>query len=81
MAEQPYCKSWNAGLASETKAVCRKLGRLFDAIDAISGDIVGGAIRDDLLDFRHRLRERLLAEGWQVSYEGGDRMKVRPPPA
>lgn len=75
-----YCKPWNAGLASETGAVCRRLGRLLTALDCeITTNVVEGKIVDEIRDFRYQLITRLEAEGWSVSYDGGDRVKVRAP--
>ena len=77
---QPYCKPLNAGLASETGAVCRRIGRLLTAIDTeLNSCVVEGAILDDLRAFRRQLADRLEAEGWTFTYDGGDRLKVRQP--
>ena len=77
---RPYCKPWNAGLASETPAVCRRLGRLFDALDTeINTNIADGQIVEDVRQFRSQLQKQLLAEGWSMSYLGGNKMRVRPP--
>lgn len=77
---KPYCKPHNAGLASETPAVCRRLGRLLTTLDTeINAWIVEGTITDDLREFRYRTMQRLEAEGWSMSYDGGERLKVRPP--
>jgi hypothetical protein len=78
--KRPYCKPWNAGLASETPAVCRRLGRLFDALDTeINTNIADGQIIEDVRQFRSQLRKQLLAEGWSMSYLDGNKMRVRPP--
>ena len=80
-----YCRPLNAGLASETGAVARKLGKLFDAIDVMKdGGIVSGAILDDLYAVWHKLKNGLETEGWTVSYmngslEGSNRAHVYPP--
>ena len=78
--DKPYCKPLNAGLASETSAVCRRIGRLFATLDTeLNAFIVSGQILDDVRAFRLQMITRLEAEGWTVSYDGGNRMKVRPP--
>ena len=75
-----YCKPWNAGLASETGAVARRLGRLFDALsDEITSNVVQGEIVEDIRRFRFALLERLESEGWFGTYDGGNRFKVYPP--
>lgn len=80
MSKKPYCRPWNAGLQSETGAVCRRLGRLLGALrDEINGNIVEGEILDDIRAFRLQLLRRLEAEGWTMSYDGGNRLKVRQP--
>ncbi len=75
-----YCVPWNAGLASETPAVCRRLGRLLAALhNEINSNIVQGAICNDVRDFSLTLQSKLESEGWSFSYDGGDRLKVREP--
>lgn len=75
-----YCKPWNAGLASETSAVCRRIGRLLTALDTeINSNIVEGKINQDITVFRSRLVDQLTAEGWTMSYSGTNRLSVRPP--
>lgn len=75
-----YCVPWNTGLASETGAVCRRLSRLLTGLDVeINSMIVQGTICDDIRAFRMQVMERLEAEGWSMSYDGGDKLKVRPP--
>lgn len=77
---KPYCVPHNAGLASETSAVCRRIGRLLTALDTeINEHVVQGQIAQDIRNFRYSLLCKLEADGWSLSYDGGDRMKVRPP--
>jgi hypothetical protein len=64
-----YCKPWNAGLASETSAVARDLGRLFDALDSINSNLVQGDILEDIKRARIAIWDGLEAEGWTVSYQ------------
>jgi hypothetical protein len=76
----PYCKPLNAGLASETSAVCRRIGHLMQALDReINAYVVEGAILDDIRAFRLQLCDRLEAEGWSYTYQGTDRMSIRQP--
>lgn len=80
MKNKPYCRPWNAGLASETPAVCRRLGRLLGALhNELNANIVEGTINDDLREFSYSLQQKLEAEGWTFSYDGGNRLKVRQP--
>lgn len=76
----PYCKPWNAGLHSETGAVCRRLGRLLTTLDTeITSNVVEGQIYKDIHEFRYQLMCKLERDGWSMSYDGGNRMKVKPP--
>lgn len=75
-----YCKPWNTGLQSTSPAVARRLGRLFDALsEEITSTVVSGEIVEDIRRFRFALLERLEAEGWFGTYDGGNRFKVYPP--
>ncbi len=77
---KPYCKPLNAGLASETGSVCRRLARLIEGLDEhITSCVVEGNILDDIRAFRLQIRAALEAEGWSMSYNGTDRLRVRPP--
>lgn len=77
---KPYCIPWNTGLCSETPAVRRRLGRLMTALDTeINSNIAQGEIVNHIRDFRLAMLERLEREGWTLSYDGGNRMKVRQP--
>lgn len=78
--KRPYCRPLNAGLCSATSAVCRRIGRLLTAIDTeISRSTVDGQINDDIREFRFSMMQRLENEGWSMSYDGGNTMKVRQP--
>lgn len=80
MTTNRYCLPYNAGLASETPAVCRRIGRLMTALDVeINSNIVQGDISKDIRDFRYSLMCKLEADGWSMSYDGGNKLKVRPP--
>ena len=75
-----YCVPYNAGLDSETPAVCRRLSRLLGALhDEINNNIVQGSVCDDLREFSYSLQTKLEAEGWSFSYDGGNKLKVRAP--
>jgi hypothetical protein len=80
MTKKPYCKPHDAGLASETPAVCRRIGKILEALDnELTAFLVEGEILNDLRDFRYKISQGLEREGWTFSYDGGNRMKVRQP--
>ena len=69
-----YCEPSNAGLCSETTAVARRLGRLFDALDNEVNKMVVGShdgIIEDIKEARQKIRDGLEAEGWTVGYTNG----------
>lgn len=77
-----YVIPTNAGLASEPRAVGRRIGRLLDDIDslntwAIIDDTAG--IRTDLYNFKYRILDMLHAEGWRVTVNARDKWQVLPP--
>jgi hypothetical protein len=75
-----YCVPWNAGLQSETGAVCRRIGRLMTALDTeINSNIAQGEIVEHIRNFRFDMLTRLEREGWTLSYDGTNNMKVRQP--
>ena len=68
-----YCKPWNAGLASATKAVEKRLGKLLDALsDEINSNICDNgdynyeSIVEDVFNFKLQLIEKLREDGWEV---------------
>ena len=77
-----YCKPYNAGLASETPAVEKRLARLLDALsDEINSNICerhNGAsnIVDDVYNFKLLLLEKLRADGWEARVPG-NRFRVK----
>lgn len=78
MAKQ-YCKPWNAGLASETKSVCRRIGRLIDSLGVeINSNICEGEIVDDVWKFRTDVLTKLRDAGWSVEFVG-DKTRVKAP--
>lgn len=77
---KPYCRPNNAGLASTPRAVCIRLARLIESLDReINTWICEGEINEDTRAFRAQLIKRLEAEGWTMSYDGGNKLKVRQP--
>ena len=80
MSTPRYCTPWETGLSSTEAAVCRRLGRLLQALhDEINSHVVRGAICDDLRNFSLQLQSKLENDGWSFSYQGGNRLKVRAP--
>lgn len=77
---KPYCTPWNTGLASETPAVARRLARLVESLDnEITSNVVSGEIVEDVHALAVTLRQKLDAEGWFFTYDGGDKLKCYPP--
>ena len=75
-----YCEPWECGLASATPAVARRLARLVQALDTeITANVVHGQIVEDVHRWRVELWERLERDGWALSYQGGDKLRVYPP--
>lgn len=80
MKTERYCLPWNTGLSSTDRAVCNRIGRLLTALDTeLTSHVVRGQIENDIRDFRYQLMCKLEADGWSMSYDGGNRMKVRQP--
>jgi len=62
-----YCIPANAGLASEPKAVARRLSRLLTALATeINDHVVTGQIADDVRQFRMALHDRLTNSCWRI---------------
>lgn len=66
-----YFVPWNAGLASETPAACRRLARLITALGSeINSNIVQsheGSIDREIWEFTTKLIEKVKADGWTVT--------------
>lgn len=74
-----YVKPNNAGLASESRAVGRRIAKLLDACSDINRWVVEGAIENDCWNFRCQLKEKLEKSGWRVSLNARERFVVLPP--
>jgi hypothetical protein len=75
-----YCLPWNTGLSSTDIAVRNRIGRLLDALaNELNEHVVRGQIAADVREFRYQILCKLEADGWTISYDGGDRVKVREP--
>ena len=75
---EPWCEPWCAGLASEPRAVGKRLGELLTALGRIDSNIVKGSLANELWKTRIALHERLKAEGWRITATR-DGWKVLPP--
>ena len=74
-----YFEPWNAGLASETGAACRRLSKLLNALsDQINENIAQGEIVEVVRDTRIEMIRRLKDEGWRVWIDDNDNWQVRP---
>ena len=80
LVRPPYCYPAYTGLQSTDRAVCKRLARLLDSLSTeINAFVVEGEIAEDARAFRLNLIGKLKADGWTMSYDGGDRLKVRQP--
>jgi len=63
-----YIKPNNAGLASEPKAVARRLGRLLTslAVEINEYTIERGELTEELHALRMKIHETAQAEGWRI---------------
>jgi hypothetical protein len=75
-----YVKPCNAGLASESRAVGRRIAKMLDGLGSLNRFICEGEIESDCWEFRTALIEKLRASGWRVSMrEGSENFQVLPP--
>jgi len=77
-----YCRPSEAGLASEGRAVARRLSRLLTALGSeINNCVVEGgldSISEDIWNFKCILIANLKADGWRITAKdsGGYRVLV-----
>lgn len=72
-------KPFEAGLASEARAVGKRLGEVLSALGCVDGGhIATGSMVDAIRAFRLRLHEQLTAAGWRVTAKTNG-WKVLPP--
>lgn len=76
--KEMWCEPWSAGLASEPRAVAKRLSELLTALGRIDSNIVRGTLPHELWEYRISLHERLKAEGWRITGTR-DGWKVLPP--
>jgi hypothetical protein len=74
-----YVNPNNAGLASESHAVGRRIAKMLDSLASINRWVVEGPIEQDCWKFRTELVEKLRASGWRVSLKANDNFQVLPP--
>jgi hypothetical protein len=64
-----YCDPWNVGLASDSRAVARRIARILTTLEReITRDLVRGKITDDISTLKRTMIESLRAEGWTIHY-------------
>ena len=77
---KPYFKPNNAGLESETRSACRRVGKLLDALGNIVNEyICEGEINEDIRTLRIRIMDKMRESGYRVSVLESDRHSVLPP--
>jgi len=75
-----YCKPSEAGLASEGRAVARRLSRLLTSLgNEINNFVVSGDIEREVWEFKCQLITRLKADGWRVEANEREGYTVRLP--
>lgn len=75
-----YCVPNEAGLASEGKAVARRVARLLNALESdVNKWVVSGQIEQDIWDFKVMLLEKLRADSWQVEAKEHGGWSVKTP--
>ena len=85
MSKLTYCKPQEAGLASEARAVGRRIAALLDTLDEFTWALMedGGpdsnTLPNDCRLFRRTMIEKLEAEGWRLKVKSNDKWSVLPP--
>lgn len=75
----PYCKPRDTSAAGVNE-ICRRLAKLVTCLaHEINVGVVDGGITADVHRFNQLLQTKLENEGWSFSYDGGSRLKARPP--
>lgn len=74
-----YCAPIDNSVAG-IREICRRLATLVQCMETnINTAVVSGQITIDVQRFNTALQTKLQSEGWTLSYDGGPRLKVRPP--
>lgn len=79
MPKLTYCIPNEAGLASEGRAVGRRISKLLDALEDLNSCLCGGDIIEEKYAYKFALLEKLRAEGWRCSVNARDCWQVLPP--
>ena len=64
---ESYVKPAEAGLASEARAVGRRIARMLDALGEVNKWVAKGTISDESFDFKASVIEKLCEAGWRVT--------------
>lgn len=75
---ETYVKPAEAGLASEARAVGRRIGKLLDSLGDVNRNVAEGTISDECSDFRQAMIEKLVQNGWRVTIPANS-YRVLPP--
>lgn len=74
-----YCAPLDNSKAG-MREVCRRLANLLQCLDInINTAVVTGRITVDVKTLNNVMQAQLESDGWSFSYDGGPRLKVRPP--
>lgn len=73
-----YCTPKNV-TASGYAEISRRLADLIRCLHVINAAVASGDIISDLQLFAEQMQTKLEAEGWSFSYDGGPKLKARPP--
>lgn len=83
MSTPTYCRPSEAGLASEGRAVARRLGRLLTALGNEINNYVTdggqGSISEEVWEFKCHLITKLKVDGWRVEAKESGGYKVQLP--
>lgn len=85
MSQLTYCKPQEAGLASEARAVGRRVAELLDALSSFSWSIVdeGGmdanTLPNDCRMVKMSIIEKMRDEGWRIRVKENGKYSVLPP--
>lgn len=77
--QSAYCVPSESGLASEARAVGRRIGKILDSLGSVDWHIASGPIVEDCHTLGVKIRESLIADGWRITVNAHDRWIVLPP--
>lgn len=73
-----YLIPCETGLASNSKAICKKVAKLLDALSEINNHNTEGEMEDECHEFRFSIIRKLQYEGWRISVPK-NKYVVKPP--